>query len=206
MFDLGDWKLQQYEIEGSKIYVIDNFYADPDTVYNYCINPLPDYWKKSISGYNSEKYEDRRQVKDIPALQSIYDKLSTICGQPAENSVKYVTNVTKFIDREYNNYDKKYWWPHRDFGYNGVVYFKDSTGTNLYAQENLKPLLPEYVCPWVFKRDYTCIHTTEAKHNRCVLFDGNKFLHSMSVVDDRIFDNYRVNQVYFFTQASKALW
>mgnify|MGYP001047180586 CR=1 FL=1 len=193
-----DWQLSTYEIEGSPIYIIDNFYKDPTSVYEYSINPLPEYWKQSPSGYNSEKYEDRRRRERVVDLIPIYNQLSSICRQSPEFNDVYCTNVTKFIDREYNNFDNKYWWPHRDIGYNGIVYFNDCTGTNLYAQDSLNPMLPEYMCPWVFKKDWNCIHTVQSKHNRCVLFDGKKFPHSMEVVDDRNFKDYRVNQVYFF--------
>ena len=199
MFELGEWELSFYEIEGSKIYIIDNFYHDPDIVYDYCTKPLPDPWKHNPHlGYNMDKYEDRRLIENHDGLKDNYYKLSEICGQPPEDDLKFVTNVTKFIDRAYNDFDNKYWWPHRDLGYNAIVYFDDCSGTNLYKQDTPNPFLPEWVCPWVFKRDWEVIHTTEAKHNRCVLFDGKKFPHSMSITDDRMFDNYRVNQVYFF--------
>ena len=198
MFEIGDWEVSEYDIEGSKIFVIDNFYANPDEVYSFCLNPLPDYWKKSdVVGWNSVKYEDRRKTEYSRLLIPIYKRLSDLCGQPPERDGCFTTNVTKFIDPQYNDFNKKDWWPHKDIGYNGIVYFDDS-GTNLYSLESENPLLPEYMCPWVFKRDWDLIHTTEAQHNRCVLFDGAMFHHGMSVTNTKYFSEYRVNQVFFF--------
>lgn len=201
MFELGKWELSSYEVEGSKIYIIDNFYSNPDKVYNYCINPLPDPWKHNPHlGYNMDKYEDRRLIKDHESLIDNYHKLSEICGQSAESTTRFVTNVSKFHDRAYNNYEKFYWWPHTDLGYNGIVYLNDDDphpGTNLFSAKDKHPLYPEWICPWVRKGYHNLIHTTEARYNRCVLFDG-QLHHGMAVEDDRYFDKYRVNQVYFF--------
>lgn len=202
MFETGEWKLSEYEVEGSKIYVIDNFYKDPDFVYNYSIDPLPNPWKHNPHmGYNMDRYEDRRRVDQNNNLVDIYGRLSAICGQPPEYDNQFVTNVTKFYDRAYNNFERKYWWPHKDLGYNGIVYLNNldsHPGTNLYSVDSLNPLLPEWMCPWVSRDDYNLIHTIESKYNRLVLFDGHKFHHGMAIEDDRYFYQYRVNQVYFF--------
>lgn len=198
MFEIGNWEVSEYDIEGSKIFVIDNFYANPNEVYSLCLNPLPDYWKKSdVLGWNSVKYEDRRKIEYYEDLGIVYDKLSNLCDQPPEKPNVFTTNVTKFICPQYNDFSKKYWWPHRDIGYNGIVYF-DNSGTNLYAKDSLNPLLPEWVCPWVSKSEWNVIHTTDARPNRCILFDGAMFPHGMNVSNRNYFDKYRVNQVYFF--------
>ena len=201
MFELGDWEVFSYVVAGRQIYVIDNFYNDPDIVYDYCTKPLPDPWKHNpFMGYNMDKYVDRRLIEDHDALVDIYDKLSYLCKQKPESPTKFVTNVSTFHDRSYNNYEEFYWWPHTDLGFNGVVYLNDEDphpGTNLFSAEDKQPLYPEWLCPWVRKENHTLIHTTEARYNRCVLFDG-QLHHGMAVEDDRYFGKYRVNQVYFF--------
>ena len=43
------------------------------------------------------------------------------------------------------------------------------------------------------------------KYNRLVLFDGDKFLHGMNIVNNRYFsDEYRCNQVFFFKSRRPA--
>ena len=40
------------------------------------------------------------------------------------------------FNKEHNDYQNKYFWPHLDFGYTGVIYldYYDGPGTNLYTE------------------------------------------------------------------------
>ena len=59
----------------------------------------------------------------------------------------------------------------------------------------------EHFKPWRSKKDYKVLKHVEPKYNRLVLFDGCKFLHGMNIINDRYFsDEYRKNQVFFFTK------
>ena len=53
---------------------------------------------------------------------------SGIDGNFAGASFEYnfLTNVTKFIDKNFNDYENNYWYPHKDFGYTALIYFNKS--------------------------------------------------------------------------------
>ena len=51
------------------------------------------------------------------------------------------------------------------------------------------------------KNKYKLIRTLKPKYNRCVLFDGKKFLHGQHVAGERYFhDEFRLNQAFFFCE------
>ena len=66
--------------------------------------------------------------------------------------------------------------------------------------KNEPPNYPEHYKPWRSKENYRLIETLEPKFNRMVLFDGLKFFHGMNICNDDYFsDQYRMNQVLFFS-------
>ena len=112
-------------------------------------------------------------------------------------------SLTKFYRDDFNNYKECIWWPHRDTGYNGIVYFSDECGTNLYSPDyfdkSKRITTYEHKTPWVKKGEFKLLKTLEPKYNRLVFFDGLKFPHGMDICNDRFFDDeYRYNQVFFF--------
>ena len=141
--------------------------------------------------------------RHIQALsEQVYEFLKNLCkqyyGQP-----EVVTNVSKFYRDDFNNYKECIWWPHRDTGYNGIVYFSDECGTNLYSPEyfdkSKRIMTYEHNTPWIKKGEFKLLKTLEPKYNRLVFFDGLKFPHGMDICNDRFFDDeYRYNQVFFF--------
>ena len=196
------------ELEGSKIYQIDDYYSNPDSVVRSFLATLPGLWKHDQArSMNGIYFEDRRHdVYHSDSIQ-VYEHLSKICGQKPYIDGQVITNLTKFKKCDFNDYEDHYWWPHRDSGYTGIIFLNnnpgDVSGTNLYRSKGVGDYvkhLNEHELPWRLKENYELIHTLEPKYNRLYLFDGKKFLHGMNIADDMYFgEEYRLNQVFFFT-------
>ena len=123
-----------------------------------------------------------------------------MCGQGYQGA-EVVTNCTRFKRHDFNDYENCHWWPHRDGGYNGIVYFNDDDkhGTCFYQELVEKPEMPEHYQPWGAKKDFIVLKTLEPKYNRFVFFDGYRFPHGMNICTNRYFGaEYRKNQVFFF--------
>lgn len=190
----------------SNLYVIDDFYLNPDEVVEYITKPQPPLWKtEEGKTSNGKTFEDRRLIKDDPDLIEAYEALSSLCGQPpAYSNQRVITNQLRFIDKETNTYKTHYWWPHIDQGYNGIVYLNhdEECGTNIYdyadMQEYAARSSKEHLNSWREKEKYVVLKEIKPKYNRLVLFDG-LFLHAMNICNDRYFgEEYRLNQVFFF--------
>ena len=196
------------ELEGSKIYQIDDYYSDPDSVVRSFLATLPGLWKHDQArSMNGIYFEDRRHdVYHSDSIQ-VYRHLSALCGQKPYIDGQVITNLTRFKKCDFNDYEDHYWWPHRDSGYTGIIFLNnnpgDISGTNLYRSKGVGDYvkhLNEHELPWRLKENYELIHTLEPKYNRLYLFDGKKFLHGMNIADDMYFgEEYRLNQVFFFT-------
>ena len=134
----------------------------------------------------------------------IYFFLNNLIGDYPFRS-EITTNVTFFKTDEksikFNNYVDNYWWPHTDVGWNGIVYFHDEWGTNLYSPNHLDITdnINEHYQPWRSKEKYTLLKSLEPAYNKLVLFDGKKFPHGMNVTNEKYFGKKsRNNQVFFF--------
>ena len=215
IFDLNEDAIVIREpFMGSNLYYIDDFYKHPDDIAEL-FNKIPTYKHSGLKHPNFESlngvyFNDRRISMKTDEITKVWDYLSSICNQKpniAYASGLYVlTNQHNFTDKGFNNYKDNYWHPHKDTGYTSLVYLNkhdDVCGTNLY--KSVKPDLPatrgEHVDPWRSKENWEIITTLKPKFNRCVLFDGLKFIHGMHIPDDRYFGkNYRLNQVFFFQE------
>ena len=110
-------------------------------------------------------------------------------------------NFSESAKGVFNNYVDNYWWPHTDVGWNGIVYFHDEWGTNLYSPNHLDITdnINEHYQPWRSKEKYTLLKSLEPAYNKLVLFDGKKFPHGMNVTNEKYFGKKpRNNQVFFF--------
>jgi len=207
MFELSkDMSIQMEIFQDSKIYTIDNFYANPDSVVEYFLKDVPPLWKVDDSpSYNLIYFEDRRHAIKFDEITKVYKFLEFLCGQIPKDPDTIITNAIKFKKCNYNNYQNNYWFPHIDEGYNGVLYLNMNdyvSGTNLYEIINCdeEPLQgPEHSDPWRNKNNYKLVKTLIPRYNRLVLFDGLKFYHGMNICTDEYFsETYRFNQVFFF--------
>jgi hypothetical protein len=209
MFQLNDnLEIKKYYIENSPIFVVDNFYKNPNKILNLFLKIPPKIHKKnSKKSYNMIFFEDKRHIFKCEELIEVNQFLGALCGQKTyyyENMG--FTNFTLFKDPQFNDYKNNYWWPHLDGGYNGVLYLNKNDqvcGTNLYSIVDLQNEPPtnveEHEQPWRRKEKYKLIHQIKPKYNRMVLFDGLKFTHGMNICNDHYFhDTYRINQIFFF--------
>ena len=208
MFELNEnLQVKKELLQGTVIFTIDNFYKNPDEVYDYLFNREVPLWKiHEKPSHNSIHFFDRRFEKMDNRLIPVLDFMSHLCGQKQSDDY-IVTNMMRFLRHDFNDYKNCYWWPHFDLGYNGIVYFNkgdNECGTNLYSIEdeyhyvtNVQTL--EHDQPWLPKEEFKILKTLEPEYNRLVLFDGDKFIHGMNIVNDRYFnEEYRMNQVFFF--------
>ena len=207
MFELNDnLEIKKELFRGTIIYTIDDFYKHPQEIENYLFGqpnniPLHKIWENP--SFNGVHFEDRRHEGysiDNLDIANVYDFLSKLCGQ-GHQGAEVVTNCTRFKRHEFNDYENCHWWPHRDGGYNGIVYFNDDDkhGTCFYQELVEKPDMPEHYQPWGAKKDFIVLKTLEPKYNRFVFFDGYRFPHGMNICTDRYFgQEYRKNQVFFF--------
>ena len=201
-------KIIEKNIDNSIIYIIDDFYLSPHDVLEFFLTVPPELHKKdSRPSFNSIYFDDRRHKIISDKIVEVYDYLGNICKQiPGTERNLIVTNFTRFKKTSYNDYTNNYWWPHKDNGYNAILYLNEGdcySGTNLYNALNAEIEPPintnEHYAPWRNKIHYELIESIEPKFNRMVMFDGFKFLHGMNICNDDYFDKiYRMNQVFFF--------
>lgn len=194
-------KITTEYIDNSPIYIIENFYKYPIEIFNFFSQYETVLWKKDQKPtHNGIHFDDRRQRIESEHIIPVTNYLSRICNQTPQKNNHIVNNITRFIDKDFNDYKNNYWWPHKDNGYNGIVYFteNENAGTNLYENINDKITTSEHYFPWRNKEKWNVIKTFKSSFNTLVLFDGAKFFHGMNIEDDYYFNTYRVNQVFFF--------
>ena len=205
MFELNpDLKIKEEILLGSKIFIIDNFYKNPDEIYDFLFNRDVPLWKiEEKPSFNTIHFIDKRLIEYDERLLPVIGFLSYLCNQDAE-SHDIVTNMQRFFKHDFNDYKNCHWWPHQDSGYNGIVYFNkddNTSGTNLYSVKKQYNMTLEHVEPWRPKENFKILKTLEPEYNRLVFFDGLKFLHGANFPDNRYFDEeYRTNQVFFFLE------
>ena len=206
MFELNpDLEIKEEILLESKIFIIDNFYKNPDEVYDFLFNrEVPLLKIEEKPSFNTIHFIDRRLDEVDDRITPVIGFLSYLCNQDAD-SHNIITNMQRFFKHEFNDNKNCYWWPHQDSGYNGIVYFNkdDNTcGTNLYSiVKEQDDMSPEHYRPWRSKEDFKILKTLDPKYNRLVFFDGLKFFHGANLPDDRYFgEEYRTNQVFFFLE------
>jgi hypothetical protein len=204
-----DFQLNVEIFNGSSIYTIDNFYQNPDSILDFFLNTETLVHKKNEKpSYNQIYFDDLRhsiECNQSNNIDFIYDFLGNLCKQTPISSSHILTNITRFKYHNFNDYVNNYWWPHKDHGYNAIIYFNkndDDCGTNLYLNMNPReepPKCPEHFCPWRKKSNFKLIKSLTPKFNRMIMFDGLKFYHGMNICNNYYFKKeYRLNQVLFF--------
>jgi|APCry1669192269_1035402.scaffolds.fasta_scaffold30178_2 hypothetical protein len=197
------------ELQSSKIYVIDDFFKNPHDIVSYLTSDtnrpaLHKSWEVP-SHNNIEFFEGRHRIQH-PDILPLQKTLLEICGSSGPASDVMYSNLANFYNREFNDYTNNYWWPHRDSGWNCLIYLNDVevAGTNLYTetaddQEYIRVhAIKEHHEPWRSRSKYNVIKTLNCKYNRLVMFDGKKFLHGLAMTDDTFFRITRMNVAMFF--------
>ena len=193
----------------SAIYIVDNFYQNPDEIVDFLLHEEAILWKMEDEykpTHNGIYFEDRKHQLESSDIHEAYYFLQTLCDQEIHALNDIDTNVTRFRKSEFNDYQNNYWSPHTDIGYTGIVYLNKGdteSGTNLYESldpENEPPEeYSEHYYPWRPKEKYKLLKSIKPKYNRMVLYDGGRFLHGANICNDDYFEEtYRMNQVYFF--------
>ena len=212
MFELNDnIRIKKHLVEGSVLYVIDDFYKNPGEIVSFLLQNEPEFHKiDEYPSFNSIYFEDKRHEIESDEMFKVCKFLSKICKQNTFYSGnKIITNFFRLKENSFNDYHNNYWFPHTDFGYTAIIYLNQNdfySGTNLY--KNLNPseypptgifCIPEHYKPWKNKEKFKLIHSIAPKYNRMVLFDGFKFFHGMNICNHDYFgETYRMNQVLFF--------
>ena len=206
MFELNNkLEVKKQYLKNSIIYTIDDFYKTPDEILSFIErNPAHQHKIEEEGSLNMKYFQDLLHSNYFNSLEKVNVFLKNIVKQDVKyQNYNFLTNVTKFIDKEFNDYENNYWYPHKDFGYTALIYFnkEETNATNLYEDigddfKNIKNT-SEHSNPWRLKEKWQIIHTIRSKYNRCVIFDGLIF-HGMVVDNDMFFNKYRVNQVLFF--------
>jgi hypothetical protein len=210
MFEINNKEYTSYEICGSTVYEIKDFYKYPDEVIKLINNISPKWHKEKEMeqgiSLNGQKFYDLRHENVIHGIKKVTNFLSNICKQDIHFKKNiFATNIFKFIDPSFNKCEDNYWWPHNDSGYTALVYLNKQTfpGTNLYTRLCENESGTEHSTPWQSKSNYILEHNLEAEYNKLVFFDGKNLCHSMSVTDNLFCDIIRYNQVFFFSESKK---
>ena len=200
-------------------YQIDNFYKNPQAVLDYlderCHYAL---FKPNQKGsLNGKAFADRRHTGMHTGMYDTSHIIKKVCkAQNFRNDPNQIfTNTFQMLDKDFNDYENNWWWPHLDHGWTALIYLNKEgcEGTNLYhrpgipkmmAQDGMDHLVragteanAEHVAPWVSKDKWNKIYTMESTFNRMVLFPS-KIYHGQNITSDRWFNEVRMNQVVFF--------
>ena len=208
-------EVQIMELEGSKIYQIDNVFKDSETLFRWLFNrptmPVQGApWSRNLIQYYKARYKDYRD--DAAPIVTIAQHL---CKQKVGYGGGFQTNIESWLHSDFNSYKTHYWFPHIDNGYNCIVYFHDTNGTNLYHpklkdeewfQKLMNENIPNGKQPWIPKEKVELLHELKPAWNRMVLFDGKHFPHNTAVNDETFFSDSifgaardkRCNLCFFF--------
>jgi len=202
VFEINNKNYIEYDVNGTTVYEIKDFYKYPDKVVEFISNILPHYHKegdleRSFNGYG---FEDMRHSCPVRGMSEVCKFLSSICNQPACDENMLNTNMFKFLDKNFNRHEDNYWWPHIDGGYTALIYLNDFSypGTNLYTSLDKLPNGIEHLIPWQPKSKYKLETTLYAEYNKLVFFNGLANPHSMAIDSDIFCNQTRLNQVIFF--------
>ena len=208
IFELNYGPVHRYEIQGSPIFVFEDFYKYPqELLYSLKDVPLIKWKEWEHPSLNGKFFLDQSYEAYHPGMIEVYRYLSSFCKCTPERSPDFFTgNHQQFFDKDFNNFENNYWWPHKDTGFTGILDLNEkSTATNLYCEDHNDPdpftgKVTEHMEPWRSKSKWKLLHRLEAKFNRLTLFDANKFFHGMAVDDYSFFEQPRINQAIFFNK------
>lgn len=196
MFEFNNIDLSKNEF----VYTMDNFFVDPNSIVSLLENNEPELWKEDEQpSYNGKHFLDQRHFIKHENIFKIKNAISQAIGLSGKNDDTMYSNITKFIDKNFNDYQNNYWFPHIDNDYVALIYLNQckENGTNIYERiEQDVSNVPEHYMPWRSKSKYKLLTTIEAEYNRLVVFDG-RYFHGMNIENDRYFSERRMNVAMF---------
>lgn len=204
MFELNQIdNLEIIKINGTNLYIKDNFYKNPYEVLDILNTQQSKLWKSwDNPSYNGIHFLDSRHDFYHEDMLLVNKEIERICKQKTAQPGQVITNCIQFYNKDFNNYKNNYWAPHEDLGYTALIYLNnfDCSGTNIYnrLEEDVWET-PEHYDPWRPKNKFELVYTVESKFNRMVLFDGKSLTHGMAIDDDTFFSKTRINQAVFLT-------
>ena len=212
-----DAEVQIKELDGSKIYLIDNLLDQPNKVARFLFSRQTAALQGTPWEDNHKTFFKGRYFDFSDTACPVVWLAQRLCKQTIDFRGGFKTNVEAWVDVGENDYSNNYWFPHIDNGYTCIIYLNDnddkSNGTNLYdpslkEEEWFKSLMqkvPRGFNPWVSKKKVKLLEHIPPKYNRMVLFDGNKFPHGTAVNNKQYFldltanpRSFRSNVSFFF--------
>jgi len=208
------WNVQ-YDKE-NQVITIDDFYEDPDTIYDWLTNADYPLWKYSeeIETLNGKVYNDCRNTLAISHPTRMWEmnieRLSQICGnvwwkKGYETAQAFEWNIFQTIECFDN---KMQHYPHVDSPLTqtdeastiNVLWYMDkeeSGGTAVYNGEWITND-ERHSLLFPVEDQFEVAHMIPAKFNRCVMFPGNR-LHGAWIDDYTKYtgDKWRISQVQF---------
>lgn len=192
------------EVNGVKVYRVDNFYQDPKSIVWNCLDPMPPEHKGN-SIKNEIWANDRRHELYLSEMSAVEEKIQELvpeCKKPYFPSL-FSTNMTHL--KKEVDFEKYRWWPHIDGPgeiWNVLIYFtkSDRQGTNFYKKKDEQAYDKKYrleqVTPWIPEYELEFLHYEPSVFNRLIAFNGT-ITHGAHFSEEA-YDSFRLNQVCFF--------
>ena len=192
------YKDNDYGYVWRKIFVIDNFYKNPDEVRDYALSCKVKYDKDILGGaLGGRVYEDNPEM--IKNLKPVYERL---CQHKEWYNIewdqkhfddqwhkqKFIVNVTRDEDIDGKQTHHK---DNINVSWASLVYLGDGPGgTNFYQWKEDTPLGNDYD----IRKDI--VFTSEMKYNRMLLYEARQ-MHG-AILEKGMFDtDPRLAQVFF---------
>lgn len=200
MFEVNNLKITKVS-EKHSLYEIENFYKDPNEIYNFLNSFGPQVHKFGEEGSkNTIDFLDLRHTffhEDFLKTEKIiYNTLN----RDSKNCKGLVgTNLFKILKK--TDLENKYWSPHTDSGiWTFIIYFNKNgcDGTNIYklkSGEHDNSFI-EHLDPWKDKTNYELIYNFKSSYNKAVIFPCH-YLHGMAISSEKFYNEFRINQVFF---------
>ena len=193
-----DAEVQIKELQGSKIWQIDNVLEEPDKLARFLFSRQTAPIAGSPWEDNEKLYFKGRYFDFNDAACPVVWLAQRLCQQTIDFGAGFKTNVEAWLKDIDNDYSNNYWFPHIDNGYNCIIYLNKNSdtnnGTNLYdpsikEEKWFKSMMedPEGSKPWIPKGKLKLLEYIEPQYNRLILFDGNKFPHGTAVNNEQYF-------------------
>ena len=206
MFELNEnLDIQQEVFQDTVIYTIDNFFKDPHKILDFMKTAPHTVWKGFENPkFNGIHYKYVKIFHHSVEIQPVIDLMMPFFQKGEIQHKGFVLSDFYLRDPVNNDYKNNYFWPHKDFGFTGVVFLNeyDGPGTNMYHENSMvirdPSIVPKSLDPWQSKENYTLEKVLMSKFNRCIFFDAFKFYHNIAVDDDAWFNEHRYNVVIHF--------